>query len=59
MLSNSKSESFYTLESLMEKCKKEKNEKILKIIAPYIEKIRNLSNDIKKKKILYYILILK
>ena len=49
MLSNSESESFYTLESLMEKCKKEKNEKILKIIAPYIEKIRNLSNDIKKK----------
>ena len=49
MLSYSESESFYTLESLMEKCKKEKNEKILKIIAPYIEKIRNLSNDIKKK----------
>ena len=49
MLSNSESESFYTLESLMEKCKKEKNEKILKIIIPYIEKIRNLSNDIKKK----------
>jgi len=49
MLSNSESESFYTLESLMEKCKKEKNEKILKIITPYIEKIRNLSNDIKKK----------
>ena len=49
MLSNSESESFYTLESLMEICKKEKNEKILKIIAPYIEKIRNLSNDIKKK----------
>ena len=49
MLSNSESESFYTLESLMEKCKKEKNEKILKIINPYIEKIRNLSNDIKKK----------
>ena len=49
MLSNSESESFYTLESLMEKCKKEKNEKILKIINPYLEKIRNLSNDIKKK----------
>ena len=49
MLSNSESESFYTLESLMEKCKKEKNEKILKILNPYIEKIRTLSNDIKKK----------
>ena len=49
MLSNSESESFYTLESLMEKCKKEKNEKLRKILDPYIEKIRTLSNDLKKK----------
>ena len=45
----SDSESFYTLESLIEKCKKEKDEKTLRILDPYIEKIRILSNDIKKK----------
>ena len=49
MLTNSDSESFYTLESLIEKCKKEKDEKTLKILDPYIAKIRTLSNDIKKK----------
>ena len=53
----SDSESFYTLESLIEKCKKEKDEKTLRILDPYIEKIRILSSDIKKKKILYYIQI--
>jgi hypothetical protein len=33
----------------MERCRKEKDEKTLKILDPYIEKIRILSNDIKKK----------
>ena len=49
MLSMSESESNYTLESLIEKCKKEKDEKTLRILDPYIEKIRTLSNEIKKK----------
>ena len=49
MLSDSESENFATLESLMEKCKKEREEKTLKVLAPYFEKIRILSNDIKKK----------
>ena len=49
MLSISESESFYTLKSLLEKCKKERDEKTLKILDPYIEKIQTLSNDIKKK----------
>ena len=49
MLNLNESESFYTLESLIEKCKQEKDEKTLKILDPYLEKIRILSNDIKKK----------
>ena len=49
MLTISESDSFHTLESLKEKAKKEKDEKTLKILDPYIEKIQSLSNDIKKK----------
>ena len=48
-MSISDSDSFCTLESIMEKVKKEKDEKTLKILDPYIEKIRTLSNDIQKK----------
>ena len=49
MLTISESDSFHTLETLKEKAKKEKDEKTLKILDPYIEKIQSLSNDIKKK----------
>ena len=56
MLSSSESENFYTLESLMEKTKKEKDKRTVKVLDPYIEKIINLTNDIKKKEnlLLYY-----
>ena len=49
MLSLSDSESFYTLESLIEKCKKEKDARTLKILDPYIENMRTLSNELKKR----------
>ena len=45
----SDSESFYTLESLIEKCKKEKDARTLKILDPYIAHIRTLSNELKKR----------
>ena len=49
MITISESDSFCSLESLMEKCRKEKDEKTLKILDPYLKKIQTLSNDIKKK----------
>jgi hypothetical protein len=56
MLSSSESDNFCTLESQMEKAKKEKDQKTLKILDPYIEKLNILTNDIKKKDnlLLYY-----
>ena len=57
MLSESESENFNSLESLIEKMRKEKNEKGIQIINTSINNIRTLSNDIKKKKIFYYIII--
>lgn len=56
MLSSSDTDNFCTLESRMEKAKKEKDQKTLKILDPYIEKIIALTNDIKKKDnlLLYY-----
>ena len=56
MLSESESENFNSLESLIEKMRKEKNKKGIQIINTYINNIRTLSNDIKKKEnlLLYY-----
>ena len=56
MLSSSESDNFCTFESQMEKAKREKDQKTLKILDPYIEKINTLTNDIKKKDnlLLYY-----
>ena len=56
MLSLSESENFYTLDSLKEKLKKEKNDKAIQILNSYIDNIKLLTNDIKKKEnlLLYY-----
>ena len=56
MLSLSESENFYTLDSIKEKLKKEKNEKSIQILNSYINDIESLTNEIKKKEnlLLYY-----
>ena len=56
MLSISESDNFYTLDSLKEKLKKEKNEKEIEIVNSYIDNIKILTNEIKKKEnlLLYY-----
>jgi len=56
MLSLSESENFCTLDSLKEKLKKEKNDKAIQILNSYIDNIKLLTNDIKKKEnlLLYY-----
>jgi len=56
MLSISDSENYYTLDSLIEKLRKEKNEKAIEIVNSHINNIKTLSNEIKKKEnlLLYY-----
>ena len=56
MLSASDSENSNSFNSIIEKMRKEKNAKAIQIINEYINNIRILSNDIKKKEnlLLYY-----
>ena len=56
MLSISDSENYYTLDSLIEKLRKEKNEKAIQTVNSHINNIKTLSNEIKKKEnlLLYY-----
>ena len=56
MLSISDSENYNTLDSLIEKLRKEKNEKAIQKINSHINKLKTLSNEMKKKEnlLLYY-----
>ena len=56
MLSESDSENNNSFESLIEKMRKAKNKKGIEILNTYINNIRTLSNEIKKKEnlLLYY-----
>ena len=56
MLSLSESDNFYSLDSLKEKLKKEKNDKAIQLVNSYIDNIKILTDEIKKKEnlLLYY-----
>ena len=56
MLSFTDSENFLTLDSLIEKLRKEKNDKAIQKLNMYIQNIKELSNDVKMKEnlLLYY-----
>ena len=49
MITLVESENFYSLKSLIEKYIKDKDERTLKILDPYLEQIKALINEIKKK----------